>query len=221
MDRRTMITALALVLGSSSISFSLVQDSPQGSRSSGALQQLDKDFNMPAGKRLDLQIQTGGTVNITGWDKDVVSIRLRVGGRDWQDCRFEAKETPDTLHILSRYQGDRKSYSTSLHFDIKVPKKFDVEIESGGGEISITDVDGDLRGKTMGGNLVLKNIGGELSLSTMGGDIRLTGSQVNGEVETMGGQVLIQDVTGNIQGSSMGGEVKYINVTNLNGTAIR
>lgn len=221
MDRRTMITALALVLGSSSISFSLVQDSPQGIRSSGPLQQLDKDFNIPAGKKLDLQIQTGGTVNITGWDKDVVSIRLRVGGRDWQDCRFEAKETPSTLHIISRYEGDRKSYSTSLHFDIKVPKKFDVEIESGGGEIRITDVAGDIMGKTMGGNLELKNIGGEISLSTMGGDIRLTSSQVNGEVETMGGQVLIQDVTGNIQGSSMGGEVKYINVTSLNGTAIR
>lgn len=221
MDRRTMITALALVLGGSSISFRLVQGSTHGTQNPGALQQLDKDFNIPAGKRLDMQLQTGGSVNITGWDKDVVSIRLRVGGRDWQDCRFEAKETPSTLQIISRYQCDRNSYSTSLHFDIKVPKKFDVEIESGGGEIRITDVEGDIRGKTMGGNLELKNIGGELSLTTMGGNINLSSSQVNGEVETMGGQVLIQDVTGNIQGSTMGGEVKYINVTNLKGRVIR
>ncbi|MCA1568315.1 MAG: hypothetical protein LC803_22255 [Acidobacteria bacterium] len=221
MDRRTMITALALVLGSSSISFSLVQDSTHGTKNPGALQQLDKDFNIPAGKRLDLQLQTGGSVNITGWDKDVVSIRLRVGGRDWQDCRFEAKETPSALQIISRYQGDRKSYSTSLHFDIKVPKRFDVEIQSSGGEIRITDVAGDIRGKTMGGNLVLRGIGGELSLTTMGGDINLTSSQVNGEAETMSGEVLIQDVIGNIHGSTMSGRVKYINVTNLHGTAIR
>jgi DUF4097 and DUF4098 domain-containing protein YvlB len=221
MDRRTMIAALALVLGSSSVSFSLVQESSQEARTTGALQQLDKDFNIPAGKKLDLQIQTGGSVNITGWDKDVVSIRLTVGGRDWQDCRFEAKETPSTLQIISRYQGTRNSYSTSLHFEIKVPKRFDVEIESGGGEIRITDVAGDINGKTMGGNLELNNVGGELNLTTMGGDINLNSSQVNGEVETMGGEVLIQNVTGNIHGSTMGGEVKYINVTNLDGRAIR
>jgi len=212
-----MISALALVLGSSSVPFSLVQ----GGESQTALQQLDKDFNIPAGKRLDLQLKTGGSVNITGWAKDVISIRLNVSGRDWQDCRFEANETPSGLSIISRYEGERKSYSTSLHFEIKVPKSFNIEIQSAGGELRISDVTGDLRGKTMGGLLELKNVGGKVDLTTMGGDVVLVNSEINGTVQTMGGRVLIKDVTGDIKGSSMGGEVKYINVTNLNGKTIR
>lgn len=222
MDRRTMISALALVIGSSSVSFSLVKDSMQGGGSrTKALQQLEKDFNIPAGKRLDLQLQTGGSINITGWDRDVVSIKLTVGGRDWQECRFEANETPSALQIISRYHGNRNSYSTSLHFEIKVPKSFDVEIESAGGDVRISNVSGDLRGTTMGGLLDLRNVGGELDLTTMGGNVILASSEINGKVKTMGGQVLIQDVTGDIQGSSMGGEVKYINVINRDGKAIR
>lgn len=221
MDRRTMIGTLVLVLGSSSVSTGLVQDSVQATSTTNALQQLEKDFNIPAGKRLNLQLQTGGSVNITGWDKDVVSIKLSAGGRDWQDCRFEANETPDALQIVARYQGNRNSYSTSLHFEIKVPKRFDIQIESAGGELRITDVAGDLRGKTMGGNLELKNVGGEVNLTTMGGNVILLSSEINGKVRTMGGQVLIQDVTGNIQGSSMGGDVNYVNVTNREGKPIR
>jgi DUF4097 and DUF4098 domain-containing protein YvlB len=216
-----MVSALALMLGSSGVPFSLAQDAMQeGSGPTNALQHVEKEFNIPAGKRLDLQLQTGGSINITGWDKDMVSIKLTIGGRDWQDCRFEANETASTLHVVSRYQGKRNSYSTSLHFEIKVPKSFDVEIESAGGDIRISNVSGDLRGKTMGGLLDLRNVGGELNLTTMGGNVILASSEINGKVKTMGGQVLIQDVTGDIQGSSMGGEVKYINVINRDGKAI-
>jgi DUF4097 and DUF4098 domain-containing protein YvlB len=217
-----MISALALVVGSSSVPFSLVQGSmPGGGSQANALQQLEKDFNIPAGKKLNLQLKTGGSVNIAGWDKDVVSIKLNVGGRDWQDCRFEANETPSALHVISRYEGNRKSYSTSLHFEIKVPKRFDIEIQSAGGDLRISNVTGDLRGKTLGGLLELSNVGGELNLTTMGGDVMLISSEINGKVETMGGQVVIKDVTGDIHGSSMGGEVKYINVINRNGKKIR
>jgi DUF4097 and DUF4098 domain-containing protein YvlB len=221
MDRRTMISALALVLGSSGVPVNLVHGSMPGGGQASALQQVEKDFNIPAGKKLNLQLQTGGSVNITGWDKDVVSIKLNVGGRDWQDCRFEANETTSALNVVSRYEGDRKSYSTSLHFEIKVPKTLDIEIQSAGGDLRISNVTGDLRGKTQGGLLELRNVGGELDLTTMGGDVMLMSSEINGKVQTMGGQVLIKDVTGDIHGSSSGGEVKYINVVNRAGKTIR
>lgn len=211
-----MIGALVLALSSSSGSAAVVREPVPVN----AIQQRESEFKISTGKKLDLQLQTGGSVNITGWDKEVVSIKLSGGGRDWQDCKFEANETPDILQIVARYQGKQTSYSTSLHFEIKVPKRFDIQIESAGGELKITDVAGDLRGRTMGGNLELRNVGGEVNLTTMGGNIVLLSSEINGKVETMGGQVLIQDVTGNIQGSSMGGEVKYINVKNSEGRAI-
>jgi hypothetical protein len=220
MDKGAMIGTLALALGSSGGSAGLVQESVQTTSTTKAVQQLESDFNIPTGKKLNLQLKTGGSVNITGWDKEVVSIKLTANGPDWKDCKFEAKETPDVLEIVARYQGSRNSYSTSLHFEIKVPKKLDIQIESAGGALRIIDVAGDLRGRTMGGNLELENVGGEVNLTTMGGNVILLSSEVNGKVQTMSGQVHIEDVTGNIQGSSMSGEVKYINVTNSEGRAI-
>jgi len=216
-----MITALALVLGNSSFSFGLVKGSMQRGSSTSAGQKLEKVFRIPAEKKLDLQLQTGASINIIGWDRDIVSLKVTVGGPDWQDCRFEANETSSAIQIISRYQGNRDSYSTSLHFDILVPENFHIDIESAGGDVRINNVRGNLRGKTKGGLVELKNVGGELQLTTMGGNVNLTNSDVNGEVQTMGGQVLIQNVTGDIHGSSMGGEVKYINVVNRSGNIIR
>jgi hypothetical protein len=221
MDKGTMIGTLVLALGSSGGSAGLVREPVATTSTTNAMQQRESEFKIPTGKKLDLQLQTGGSVNITGWDKEVVSIKLSTGGRDWQDCQFDANETPDGLQIVARYQGKQTSHSTSLHFEVQVPKQLDIQIESAGGELRITDVAGDLRGRTMGGNLELKNLSGEVNLTTMGGNVLLLSSEISGKVETMGGQVVIQDVTGNIEGSSMGGEVKYINVTNREGRAIR
>ena len=221
MEKGTMIGALVLALGGSTGSAGLVREPVPANSATNAIQIRESEFKIPTGKKLNLQLQTGGSVNITGWDKEVVSIKLSAAGRDWQDCQFEANETPDGLQIVARYQGKQSSYSTSLHFEVQVPKRFDIQIDSAGGELRITDVAGNLSGATMGGNLELKNVSGEVNLTTMGGNVLLLSSETNGKVETMGGQVLIQDVTGNIQGSSMGGEVKYVNVTNSEGRAIR
>jgi DUF4097 and DUF4098 domain-containing protein YvlB len=203
MDKGTMIGTLVLALGSSGGSAGLVREPVATTSTTNAMQQRESEFKIPTGKKLDLQLQTGGSVNITGWDKEVVSIKLSTGGRDWQDCQFDANETPDGLQIVARYQGKQTSHSTSLHFEVQVPKQLDIQIESAGG------------------NLELKNLSGEVNLTTMGGNVLLLSSEISGKVETMGGQVVIQDVTGNIKGSSMGGEVKYINVTNREGRAIR
>jgi DUF4097 and DUF4098 domain-containing protein YvlB len=92
------------------------------------------------------------------------------------------------------------------------PRRFDIEIETMGGEIRIAEVEGRMSGQTMGGELHLTGIKGEINLSTMGGSITLTNSDVDGSLSTMGGKVLFEDVIGNVKGSSMGGNVVYRNV---------
>lgn len=180
---------------------------------------IEREFSVSSGKRLDIDLRTGGSLNISGWDNDQVRVDAYLGGRDGDNARVEFKENADGVEIYSHYDEVRRNRSSDLTFEIKVPRKFNVEINTMGGAVKIDSVEGQINGKTMGGELDLSNLRGALHLSTMGGGIKLVNSEVDGSVSTMGGKVLIQDVVGNVKGSSMGGAVSYKNVTRRDGSS--
>ncbi len=182
-------------------------------------QTIEKEFKVAAGKKIRLDLKTGGSINIGGWDEDRLSAKVYLDGADWRESKVEFEERPDGIQIKSFYAGRRSNHSTDIKFDINVPRRFDIEIGTMGGGIRITGVNGEMNGKTMGGELYLTNLQGKLNLTTMGGNITLKDSEVDGGLHTMGGQVLIQDVVGNIKGSSMGGNVIYKNLTNREGAS--
>jgi DUF4097 and DUF4098 domain-containing protein YvlB len=182
---------------------------------------IEKEFKVAMGKKLELDLKTGGTIDITGWDKEIVHFSVRIAGRDAKDCAVEFDETPAGVRVYSHHARHSRSHSTNLKFEIKVPEKFDIEIESNGGGISIANVEGTIGGKTMGGKLDLTKLKGYVDLRTMGGDVTVTDSDLDGEVKTNGGKVLIQDVTGDLRGSSMGGQMVRKNVINRRGDSTK
>lgn len=168
---------------------------------------INREFRAAMGQKLEFDLNTGGSINVIGWDSPTISVEAYKGGRDGAECRIDFQETATGLRITSEYQGRGHNVSTNISFVVRVPKRFDLEFDSMGGGINICGVEGRITGKTMGGGLTLNNLGGELNLSTMGGGIRLTNSEVEGSVETMGGGVLIENVVGDVRGSTMGGRV--------------
>lgn len=223
MKRRTMLTALALAVGGSQNALKSQAKGVEASELvtvSQEVAQVEREFRVSREKRLDIHLETGGGIKVSGTDEDVVSVRLYAGGGDWKDCKFEARETASGVEISSYYAGKKTSYSTSLRFEITVPRRFNVEIDSNGGDIQISGIEGVIRGKTMGGGMVLTRLKGQVELATMGGDVTLDDSQVDGQVGTMGGAVLIRDSTGDITGSSGSGKVIYRNVTDRSGRAL-
>lgn len=179
---------------------------------------IHKEFQMLPGKRLEMNLNTGGDIKITGQESNMVSIDVYFKGRDDKECKVDVDQTAAGPVISSRYQGRHRNHSTSLLFDVKVPKKFDLDLDSKGGAFTIDGVEGSLDGKTMGGQLHLTKLRGTVNFHTMGGNITLTQSNVDGEVKTNGGKVLLEDVVGNVNGHSMGGAVVYRNVTDRTGT---
>lgn len=220
MRRMGMITTLALlVCGCWASSDMILKPVPVIAAAHQDARHIDKEFRVPMGKRLDIDLRTGGSLDISGWDNEVVKVDAILGGRDGEDCKVDFNESSSGLEIHSYYDGGRRNYSTNLRFEIKVPRRIDLNIDSMGGGVKITSVEGIIDGKTMGGELDLSNLKGEINLTTMGGKITLLNSDVNGRVHTMGGRVLLQDVTGNVKGSSMGGNVIYKNITNRAGVS--
>ncbi len=186
--------------------------------------QTIEEFEVKPGGTLEVDLETGGSIEIRGWDRNLVRVEAEPHGRG---AAPEVKIRPTDNGVkLTIEEGDRHEWSKRGHHDhrgyrveVQVPRRFDLEIETMGGGITIIDVEGRIEGETMGGELDLSNLKGRLDLTTMGGNIRLVDSEVDGKVATMGGKVLLENVVGDVDGSSMGGNVIYKNVQRSDGSS--
>jgi hypothetical protein len=168
-----------------------------------------------SGGKLILDLDTGGDVEISGTGGSSASVSYTASCTP--DCSVDIKEAGDGLRISTSFAGASNNTTSDVAFKIAVPSRFDVEVQSMGGGISIVGVEGKFTGKTHGGELTLRDVRGQADLTTMGGRISLTESDLDGELKTMGGEVLFENVVGDVKGSSMGGNVRYKNVRRRDG----
>jgi len=173
---------------------------------------IDKSFPLTMGGKLEVDLDTGGEIEITGWDKTEIAVKVMISGDDADRVDVTLDPGPALFRIHAAL-NKRRHVDVDLDFTIYVPAKCDIRIDSNGGGVKIEGVEGKLSGKTMGGALELARVKGEIQLETMGGSATVVSSEADGEVSTMGGDVRIRDVKGNLKGSTMGGEVTYENVT--------
>jgi len=174
-----------------------------------------------SGGTLNLDLKTGGEVTIKGWDRSEVSVHASLGGRNWRETQVTLRGSDGDATLVSNFTQTSTSHSTSHHFDIQVPRNFDVRIRSSGGSISIADVNGVFTGQTGGGEITIRNSNGEVDIRTGGGEIHVSDSNLNGSVSTGGGPVRIIGVNGNLSGQSGSGPVIYTNSGGQNiGTGI-
>ncbi len=181
---------------------------------------VQKEFKTQPGDILKTDIETGGDLTITGWDRDVVNIMVNYHGSDCNDLDLALEKRSNIIFVGSECKYDNWDTNCDIAFEIMVPFEFDLDLESNGGDFIITNVKGRLEGKTMGGDLELVRLTGYLHFVSMGGEIDLRNSEVDGLVKTMGGNVTIRDVVGDVKGKTMGGNVYYKNVTSSDGGTI-
>jgi len=178
---------------------------------SWAVAQRTESFPMNPGGVLRFDLDTGGSIEIEGWESNTAEITVE-GESGCPGCRFEFNPTGDGLEVKSYYEERNRAQRSSLKFIVRLPDGCHVDLDSMGGGLSATNFDGTIKGKTMGGALSFENVGGEISMTTMGGNITLRDSEVDGKITTMGGRVIFENVRGDIRGKSMGGHVIYKNV---------
>lgn len=163
-------------------------------------------FPVSSGQLLEIDLGTGGSIDITGESRGDVDVE---GARS-----VRAEKTSKGVRVTAASDDD-----SSVKVVVRVPSRFNVTFRTGGGSVKIDGVEGTIQGRTAGGNLNLSRLRGELDLTTMGGNVSLIDSDVDGKVKTMGGRLLFRDVRGDVNGQSMGGNVIHENVTRRDGTS--
>ncbi|HVF39399.1 MAG TPA: M56 family metallopeptidase [Gemmatimonadaceae bacterium] len=161
------------------------------------------------GGTLELDLRTGASLDIVGWDESKVRMHATLGGRDWRDSRIRINGDGQNARIETRYDEERGSHSSSHRIEIRVPRRFNIRVSSAGGAIKIRDVEGRFTGTTGGGDIRIERARGHADLRTGGGSVDVSNSSLSGSVGTGGGAVLIQGVTGGLTGHSGTGNVIY------------
>jgi DUF4097 and DUF4098 domain-containing protein YvlB len=209
------LAALALGLGGVA---GATQDPVDPSR--GTSPQVSRGvFEVQSGGKLTVDLKTGGSIEVVGWDQQQVTVEARRTGEDWEQIEVKMHGDPSGVQVRSRLEGRWRHIDAGLELTIRVPARYDLDLESMGGEFRIEGVEGRLAGRSMGGDLTLLRLKGEVDLQTMGGDVTLTDSDLDGRVHTMGGQVEVENVVGDVRATSMGGNVSLKNVTRRSGSS--
>ena len=157
-----------------------------------------KSVSASSGGTLNLDLDTGGDITITGTDDDKVTADVSLGGSSWRSTNVSLDGSGNEVRLESTYEQRSGFSSFDNSFKIRVPKKFNVHVSSAGGSVTISGVEGTFRGSTAGGKIAIDHAKGDAQLSTGGGDIRITESHLDGSVTSGGGKVVLNNVTGSV-----------------------
>jgi Putative adhesin len=96
-------------------------------------------------------------------------------------------------------------------YTIRVPKDFSTDLNTGGGDITASELTGDMRADSDGGDLRVSHLRGALSARSGGGDIELDDCDGAGEINTGGGDIISIDSKGTLLAHSGGGTIEARN----------
>lgn len=111
---------------------------------------------------------------------------------------------------------------------VKVPARFNVNLNTSGGSITTSNLEGNTRINTSGGTIKMADLSGTIQANTSGGSIKMSdchgGSIVNTsggaikaangsgdlKLKTSGGSITVEAHDGNVNGRTSGGSIKVI-----------
>ena len=169
----------------------------------------EKTFQIAAGKKLNITADVGDVI-VTVWDKSEVYIKV-VGNENTSDkFDFSFNGTSDEVTVTVEKKNGWNWFSDiCLKIEVKVPKNFNINANTSGGDIKVGGVNGGIYLKTSGGDIWGDRFEGNFFAHTSGGDINLFCSDAKIEANTSGGDIELE-YTGINQGIELktsGGDI--------------
>lgn len=180
----------------------------------------------------DLTVSTtGGYIQVSGANQGEASVELwiqkngnRFGGKG--DLKKILNEHFDIVIALQGgkltaeakpKKGKTGNNPLSVSFVVIVPQKVNSNLQTSGGSIKLSNLDGKSTFQTAGGSLNIDRLSGTIHGRTSGGSI--TGNHLNGttELKTSGGSITIKDSKGQLEARTSGGS---INLSEISGPMI-
>ena len=155
----------------------------------------------PSGGAIAIDGRQNGGVNVKGWDQPQVLVRARVqaGAPTAAEAEALGKQVrieTSGAKIHATGPENKRDYHWDVSYEVFVPRRADLSLETHNGGIAIADVNGKIDFTALNGGVVLKRVGGAVRGSTTNGGlmIQLSGDRWDGEsmdVSTTNGGVIL------------------------------
>ncbi len=174
----------------------------------------------PNGGTIAIDGRQNGGVSVKGWDQNQIFIRARVqtGAPTAQEAAALAQQIrieTSGAKIFASGPENRRDYHWDVSYEVFVPRRADLSLETHNGGISISEVNGKIAFTALNGGVVLRRVGGAVRGSTTNGGlvIDLAGDRWDGEsldVTTTNGGIVMsipENYSANLQTGTVNGSI--------------
>jgi hypothetical protein len=201
---------------------------------------VNRKFDVQPGGSLSIDSYTG-SIKVQPGDAATVTVEVKqsiVADSDKEADELLQSLTLDFQHngsavaVKARYDGPRAGGwffsggpAVRVDYVVSVPSRFDVDLktrggsltvgdltgkivaDTAGGSLSFGDINGELSGRTAGGSISLESCTGKTRLATSGGSLKLGKIGGTADVSTSGGSISVEEASGALQAHTSGGSI--------------
>jgi DUF4097 and DUF4098 domain-containing protein YvlB len=139
---------------------------------------------------------------------EVVATKRAAREMDLERIEVEISQENSSLEIRTGIPFDLNNISVELK--ITAPTDTQVNLESGGGDVTIVGIAGRVQAVTGGGDVEVWEAKSSLDVETGGGNITVFGAKGSLHAETAGGDIEVHDAHGKTTVSTGGGNIQIL-----------
>ena len=189
--------------------------------------QIERSFEAAPGGHLTVDADRG-SIEVRIADRDQVDVKIErkvKRGKKWtveevlEDLPITFDRSDSGVTVRAKYgekspwPWNRERNRLQVKFLITVPQRYNVDLKTFGGGISVADLEGEVRSQTSGGNLQIGRIKGSVWGQTAGGSIEVEGTEGDADVKTSGGEITLGSVAGKVKAETAGGSIRIDKAT--------
>lgn len=136
-----------------------------------------RELTMPPADLLSVDAGSVGSVRVSGWDRDDISVRAQVIA--WARDEAAAREAAEEIVIrtdggLRAERSGANSGSWAVSYEIRAPRGSDIRVEAANGAVTIADIAGELDVGTTNGRIALAGVSNTAAARSTNGAIGVT-----------------------------------------------
>jgi hypothetical protein len=177
-----------------------------------AEKRVDRTFAVTPGGRLSVDA-SGADITVRSTDRDQVVVHALIRGSEsrLERMRIEVEQHGNDVIVTVKRPSGWSGWSfgswEASEIDVQVPRSYNVDLSTSGGDLLLEGVQGDVSGKTSGGDIRVERTAGNISVHTSGGDIDADDLGGGFEAKTSGGDVHVRNVDGPVVLRTSGGNI--------------
>lgn len=187
-----------------------------------AAQDFQKSYRLGAGATISIR-NVSGDVLVRGYDGDAITVNGFKEGRDRDKVEIEDASGANNVAVGVRY-APNCNCDASVRFEVQVPRNTSYifnKISTASGNISMSNVSGDLAVHTASGDVTISDVNGMIKASTASGEMRVRNIVGAVSAKSASGNVDVEidrlEGTGNMEFASASGDVRVRVPSNLDG----